>query len=88
MSEGAPQVRTSMAFYRNKTKVYETPVIERTALDALDRKAEVFQFALDGDTFKPGVYTCQVNVVDTVSGTVAFQRFTMAVRPSVKAEVK
>ncbi len=88
LSEGAPQVRTSMAFYRNKTKVYETPVIERTALDALDRKAEVFQFALDGDTFKPGVYTCQVNVVDTVSGTVAFQRFTMAVRPSVKAEVK
>lgn len=88
LSENAPQVRTSLAFYRNKTKIYETPVIERTAIDALDRKAEVFQFALDAETFKPGVYTCQVNVVDVVAGTVAFQRFTMAVRPSVKAEIK
>lgn len=86
MSGSAPQVRTNLAFYRNKTKVYETPIVERTALDALDRKAEIFQFEVDAGTFKPGVYTCQVNVVDAVAGTVAFQRFTMAVRPSAKAE--
>jgi hypothetical protein len=86
MADGAPQIRTSLAFYRNKTKVYETPVIERTSLDALDRKAEVFEFAIDADMFKPGVYTCQVNVIDEVAGTVAFQRFDMAVRPSEKAK--
>ena len=85
LSGAAPQVRTNLTFYRNKTKVYETPVVERTALDAQDRKAEIFQFAVDAGTFKPGVYTCQVNVVDAVAGTVAFQRFTMAVRPSAKA---
>lgn len=86
MSGGAPQVRTNLAFYRNKTKVYETPVVERTALDALDRKAEIFEFAIDAGTFKPGVYTCQVNVVDAVAGAVTFQRFQMVVRPSAKIE--
>jgi hypothetical protein len=85
LADGAPQVRTSLAFYRNKTKVYETPIIERTALDAVDRKAEVFEFAIDGALFKPGVYTCQVNVIDEVAGAVAFQRFDMAVRPSEKS---
>ncbi|MEI6244829.1 MAG: VWA domain-containing protein [Acidobacteriota bacterium] len=86
MSEAAPQVRTNLAFYRNKAKVYETPIVERTSLDALDRKAEIFEFVVDAGTFKPGVYTCQVNVVDAVSGAITFQRFQMAVRPSAKIE--
>lgn len=83
---GAPQVRTNLAFYRNKTKVYETPIVEHNAFDALDRKAAIFEFALDAGTLKPGVYTCQVNVVDAVAGAVTFQRFQMAVRPSAKAD--
>ena len=86
LADAAPQVRTNLAFYRNKAKVYETPIVERTTLDALDRKAEVFEFVVDAGTFKPGVYTCQVNVVDAVSGAITFQRFQMAVRPSAKAE--
>jgi hypothetical protein len=86
LSDAAPQVRTNLAFYRNKTKVYETPIVERTSLDALDRKAEIFEFAIDAGTFKPGIYTVQVNVVDAVAGAVTFQRFQMAVRPSAKIE--
>lgn len=86
LADAAPQVRTNLAFYRNKTKVYETPIVERTTLDALDRKAEIFEFVVDAGTFKPGVYTCQVNVVDAVSGAITFQRFQMAVRPSAKIE--
>ena len=45
-----PQVRTSLAFYRGKVKVFETPVVERTALDAADRKAAVFQFEVPADS--------------------------------------
>lgn len=86
MSGTAPQVRTNLAFYRNKTKVYETPIVERTTLDALDRKAAIFEFAIDAGTFKPGVYTCQINVIDAVAGAVTFQRFQMAVRSSAKVE--
>ena len=28
---GAPQLRTSLAFYRGKVKVFETPIVERDA---------------------------------------------------------
>jgi VWFA-related protein len=80
LEAGAPQLRTSLAFYRGRTKVYETPVVERTALDAADRKAEVFQFEVPAGNFKPGLYTCQVNIIDEVSGKFAFPRLEMYVR--------
>jgi VWFA-related protein len=75
-----PHVRTSLAFYRGSVKVYETPVVERTALDALDRKAEIFEFEVGADNFKPGLYTCQVNIIDAVAGQVAFPRLQLYVR--------
>lgn len=81
LSGAAPQVRTNLAFYRNKTKVYETPIVERTVIDAQDRKAQVFEFVVDASNFKPGVYTCQVNVIDAVAGTANFQRLSLAIRP-------
>ncbi len=43
-----PQLRTSLAFYRGKVKVFETPVVERTSIDAPDRHAALFQFEVPG----------------------------------------
>ncbi len=63
----------------NGTKFELREVFEAT------EEAEVFRFEVDADKFKPGVYTCQVNVIDEVSGKFSFQRFDMAVRPSEKA---
>jgi VWFA-related protein len=77
---GAPQVRTSLAFYRGKVKVFETPVVERTRVDAADRKAAIFQFEIPANSFKPGLYTCQVNIVDEVAGRFAFPRLELYVR--------
>ena len=77
---GSELVRTSLAFYRGKAKVYETPVVERTALDASDRKADVFEFEVPATNFKPGLYTCQVNIVDEIAGKFAFPRLEMYVR--------
>jgi VWFA-related protein len=79
-AEAHSQVRTSLAFYRGKVKVYETPIVERTALDAADRKANIFQFEVPADKFKPGLYACQVNIVDEVAGKFAFPRIEMFVR--------
>jgi hypothetical protein len=79
-ADAHPQVRTSLAFYKGKVKVFETPVVERTALDATDRKANVFQFEVPVDQFKPGLYACQVNVIDEVAGKFAFPRVEMFVR--------
>jgi VWFA-related protein len=76
----APQLRTSLAFYRGRIKVFETPVVERTTIDVPDRRAALFQFEVPAESFKPGLYTCQINIIDAVSGKFAFPRMLFAVR--------
>ena len=79
ITEQTPHLRTSMAFYRGNVKVYETPVVERAMIDEPNRKAVVFQFEVPAEQFKPGQYTCQVNIIDAVGGTVAFPRMNFVV---------
>ena len=75
-----PQLRTSLAFYRGKVKVFETPVVERTAVDAPERHAALFQFEVPASSFTPGLYTCQINIIDAVSGKFDFPRMLFVVR--------
>ena len=77
---GAPQLRTSLAFYRGRTKVFETPVVERTGIDAPDRHAALFQFHVPRNSLTPGLYTCQITVIDAVAGRFTFPRLQMFVR--------
>jgi VWFA-related protein len=80
-AEGSgPDLRTSLAFYRGKVKVLETPVVERMTLDVPGRRAAVFRLEVAGDAFKPGLYTCQVNVIDAAAGKFAFPRLALLVR--------
>jgi len=80
MVDNRPQLRTNLTFYRGKVKVYETPIVERTSLDAADRKAAIFEFEVDAKTFTPGLYTCQVNVIDATAGQFSFSRLDLYVR--------
>jgi VWFA-related protein len=80
VESGAPLLRTSLAFYRGKVKVLETPLVERTTLDAPDRRAALFQFELPADSLRPGFYTCQVNIIDELAGRFAFPRLDLYVR--------
>jgi hypothetical protein len=80
LDNGSPQLRTSLAFYRGRTKVFETPVVERTHIDVADRHAAVFQFDVPGGSLKPGLYTCQITVIDAVAGRFTFPRLQMFVR--------
>ena len=77
---GTPQLRTSLAFYRGRVKVFETPVVERTMIDSADRHAAIFQFEVPAESFKPGLYTCQINVVDEVASKFSFPRLELYVR--------
>jgi VWFA-related protein len=79
LAEQAPHVRTSMAFYRGNVKVFETPVVERTTIDDPTRKAVVFQFEVPAEQFKPGTYTCQINIIDTVAEKGSFPRLRFSV---------
>ncbi len=78
--EAMSDLRASLAFYRGNVKVLETPVLERTGLDVPGRRAAVFRLEVPGDAFKPGLYTCQVNIIDAAAGTFAFPRLAMLVR--------
>ncbi len=78
--DAAPDMRTSLAFYRGNTKVFETPVVERTTIDDPARKAVLFQFEVPATSFTPGTYTCQINVIDAAAGKVAFPRVSFLVR--------
>jgi VWFA-related protein len=76
-----PSIKTSLAFYRGTVKVYETPLVERTAVDVASRRAAVFQFEVPAAEFQPGLYTCQVNIIDDVAARFAFPRIAVYVRP-------
>jgi VWFA-related protein len=76
----SPQLRTSLAFYRGKVKVFETPVVERTAIDVPARHAALFQFEVPAASFTPGLYTCQINIIDAVTGKFDFPRMLFVVR--------
>ena len=79
-ANGGPDLRTSLAFYRGKLKVFETPPVERTRVDAADRHAAVFQFEVPAGSFKPGLYTCQVSIIDVAASRFTFPRLEMYVR--------
>ena len=71
---------TSIVFFNGKVKTYETPLIEARQLNVPERKAAVFQFDVPLSQLKPGLYTCQVNVIDDAGGTFSFPRLPILVR--------
>jgi VWFA-related protein len=79
-ADGGPQLRTSLAFYRGNVKVFETPPVDRAVIDVEDRKAAVFQFEVPAGSFTPGLYLCQINIIDAASSQFAFPRLAFYVR--------
>jgi VWFA-related protein len=75
------RVVTSIAFFRGKTRAFETAPVETTELAPPDHKKAVFQFDLPAGALRPGLYTCQVNIVDDVAGAFAFPRMQVYVKP-------
>ena len=71
---------TSIQFFQGKVKQFETPLVEAHQLTAPDRKAAVFQFDVPLSQLKPGLYTCQVTVIDDAAGTFAFPRLALLVK--------
>jgi hypothetical protein len=77
----AIRLLTNVAFFQGKRKAYESPLVEAKELSLRDRKAAVFQLDVPLAQLKPGFYTCQVNVIDDVSGRFLFPRLAILVRP-------
>jgi len=79
-NEPGIRVLTNVAFFQGKVKVYETPLVDTKELSAGNRKAAVFQLDVALTQLKPGFYTCQVNVIDDVTGHFLFPRVALLVR--------
>src|ERR1051326_4799977 len=71
---------TSIVFFNGKVKAFETPLVEARQLNAAERKAAVFQFDVPLAQLKPGLYACQVNVIDDAGGNFSFPRLPILVR--------
>ncbi|WP_263383237.1 VWA domain-containing protein [Granulicella arctica] len=76
---GPVRVLTSIEFMIGGTKVYETPLVEATAINIPERGAVAFQFDVPLAQLKPGTYVCQVNVIDDAGGSFSFPRLAMMV---------
>jgi VWFA-related protein len=87
----APQTResihvlTSIEFLQGNVKVYESKQVAATEVTAPDRKAVVFQIDLPLQSLKPGLYVCQVNVIDDVAGNFAFPRWPILIKDPAPA---
>jgi VWFA-related protein len=78
-ASGPVHVLTSIEFLSNGTKVYETPLVDATAINVPERNAVAFQFDVPLAHLKPGTYVCQVNVIDDAGGSFSFPRMALMV---------
>ena len=74
------RVFTSIEFLQGATKVYESKPVIANEVTAPERKAVIFQMDLPLQALKPGLYLCQVNVIDDVAGSFSFPRFPLLIR--------
>ena len=74
------KVLTSIEFLNGSQKVFETPVVQATQLNDPGKDAVAFQLDVPLASIKPGLYTCQINVIDDSAGAYTFPRVAMLVR--------
>ena len=74
------RVFTSIEFLQGPLKIYESKPVVSNEMTAPERKAVIFQMDLSLQTLKPGLYLCQVNVIDDVAGSFSFPRFPLLIR--------
>jgi VWFA-related protein len=79
------RVLTSIEFLQGGTKIYESKPVVANEVTAPERKAIVFQMDLSLQSLKPGLYVCQVNVIDDVAGSFSFPRFPVLIREAAPA---
>jgi VWFA-related protein len=78
---GSPaRVLSNLAFYKGTRRVLQTELVAAQHVNVADRKAVSFEMAVPAGSLEPGLYTCQINVIDDTAGTFAFPRFQLYVR--------
>ncbi|MGO8792100.1 MAG: VWA domain-containing protein [Terriglobia bacterium] len=74
------RVFTSIEFLEGNTIAFETPAVQAADVNVPTRDAIAFEFDVPLSDLKPGLYTCQINVVDDAGGAFSFPRTGVLVR--------
>ena len=90
--EGAPRgskpgidLLSSLELLRGSTKVYETPMVQAKAINVESRNAVAVELDVPLAGLKPGLYICQLNVIDDAGGSFAFPRVAVLVKEPATA---
>ena len=82
MSGGAPiRVLTNLELLSRSTKALETPLVVASRINLPQQNGVGFLFDVPLAKLAPGIYTCQINVIDDAAGTFSFPRVALLVRP-------
>jgi len=91
-AEGAPKeaksainLLSSLELIQGSTNVYETPIVQAKSINVEGRDAVSIELDVPLSGLKPGLYVCQLNVIDDAAGSFAFPRFAVLVREPVVA---
>ena len=76
---GPVHVLTSIEFMSGGTKVYETPLVTANTINDPQHDGVAFQFDVPLAQLKPGLYICQVNVIDDAGGSFTFPRMALRI---------
>jgi len=87
VAKGAINLVSSLELIQGSTKVFETPIVQATALNVAGRDAVAVELDVPLDKLKPGTYIGQLNVVDDAGGSFAFPRFAVLVKEAEVAAV-
>jgi VWFA-related protein len=69
-----------VTFFKGRQRVYQTPMAEVQQVSDSDRKAAIVKLGVPASALEPGLYTCQLTIVDDIGGTFAFPRIAMYLR--------
>lgn len=79
------RVLTNMELMDNSAKALETPLVVATRLNLPQQNGIGFVVDVPLGNLAPGIYTCQVNVIDDAAGSFSFPRLALLVRPASAA---
>ena len=80
VADRCPDVRASLAFLSRQDQGAGDPGRRARGARRSGPQGRAFRLEVPADAFKPGLYTCQVNVIDAAAGKFVFPRLAMLVR--------
>lgn len=75
------RVLTNLELLARSTKALETPLVVAQRINLAQQNGVGFLLDVPLATLAPGLYTCQVNIIDDAAGTFSFPRLALLIRP-------